>query len=53
MTELTTQEQRKLTIFNAFKYVNDFPKPGVKFLDIMPIFASPEVFTTTIDAFAH
>ena len=50
---MISQEERNKQIFNSFKYVKDFPKAGVNFLDIMPIFASPQLLTTTLDAFQH
>jgi adenine/guanine phosphoribosyltransferase-like PRPP-binding protein len=38
-------------IQGATKHYQDFPKEGVKFIDIFPIVSQPEIFTLVIDAF--
>lgn len=48
-----SQEERVERIVKSFRFTKDFPKAGVNFLDIMPIFADPELLSTTVDAFEH
>jgi adenine phosphoribosyltransferase len=48
MTPLETVERIKL----AIRDVPDFPKPGILFKDITPVFQQPELLTLTLDAMA-
>lgn len=40
-------------IEKTMKVIPNFPKPGISFKDITPIFADPEIFKLTIDEFAN
>ena len=40
-------------IEKTMKIVLDFPKPGISFKDITPIFANPEILKLTIDELAN
>lgn len=48
---MISQEERIQRLKDSFLIVQDFPKPGVAFLDIMPIFADPELLAVAVDAF--
>lgn len=45
------EEERAAKIKAATKHYQDFPKPGVTFIDIFPIVCEPAVFALVIDAF--
>lgn len=38
-------------IKGSTKSYNNFPKPGVNFIDIFPIVSEPKVFSAVIDCF--
>ena len=40
-------------IESTIKIIPDFPKPGVSFKDITPIFANPQILSLTIDELAN
>ena len=47
------QEERVQLLKKSYAIVPDFPKKGIAFMDINPIFASPKVLHTAIDAYEH
>jgi len=38
-----------MNLLNYLPIVNDFPKPGIQFRDILPLLADPEAFSYAID----
>lgn len=50
---MISQEERVKILNDALKYVNDFPKPGVNFCDIMPIFNDPKILHHAVDALEY
>ncbi|KAI1368308.1 phosphoribosyltransferase-like protein [Xylaria arbuscula] len=50
----TPEDQEKLTtakklVIDNLRYVPDFPIPGIKFIDILPIFQNPAAFGSLLD----
>lgn len=53
-TSLTLNEQKKLEVakklvIDNLRYEPDFPIPGIKFIDILPIFQNPVAFSSLLD----
>ena len=46
-------EQTKQLVLKALQYHQDWPNPGINFIDILPIFRSPVLFATLIDVLVH
>lgn len=46
-------EQTKDMVIKALGTVPDFPKPGINFIDILPIFQSPTTFNALLDVLEH
>jgi adenine phosphoribosyltransferase len=51
---LTPEDQKKLVVakklvIDNLRYVPDFPIPGIKFIDILPIFQNPLAFSSLLD----
>ena len=46
-------EQTKQLVLKALQYHQDWPTPGINFIDILPIFRSPVLFATLIDVLVH
>jgi adenine phosphoribosyltransferase len=40
----------KITLLGALKHFPDFPIPGIKFIDILPLFQDPAIHTTLLRA---
>ncbi|KAH9906510.1 phosphoribosyltransferase-like protein [Xylariomycetidae sp. FL2044] len=54
ITALTADEKMKLEeakklVIEALRYEPDFPIPGIKFIDILPIFQDPTAFNSLLD----
>ncbi|KAI0847071.1 adenine phosphoribosyltransferase [Daldinia vernicosa] len=54
---LSAHEQEKLEtakqlVIDALRFVPDFPIPGIKFIDILPIFQSPVAFESLLEVLA-
>ncbi|KAI1492775.1 phosphoribosyltransferase-like protein [Biscogniauxia mediterranea] len=54
VTALTADEEKKLQVakklvVDALRYEPDFPIPGIKFIDILPIFQNPVAFSSLLD----
>ncbi|KAI1392792.1 adenine phosphoribosyltransferase [Hypoxylon trugodes] len=54
VTALLEHEQEKLEaakklVINALRFVPDFPIPGIKFIDILPIFQNPVAFESLLE----
>ncbi|KAI0990622.1 hypothetical protein GJ496_008564 [Pomphorhynchus laevis] len=43
------KDARLVKIWQSLKIFQDFPKPGIKFIDIFPLFQNPYNFQTLID----
>ncbi|KAI1108112.1 phosphoribosyltransferase-like protein [Nemania sp. NC0429] len=57
ISALTLEDQKKLAVakelvIDNLRYVPDFPIPGIKFIDILPIFQNPVAFSSLIDVLA-
>lgn len=57
ISALTSEDQKKLAVakelvIDNLRYVPDFPIPGIKFIDILPIFQNPVAFSSLIDVLA-
>ncbi|RYO76581.1 hypothetical protein DL766_009711 [Monosporascus sp. MC13-8B] len=46
-------EQTKQLVINALQYHQDWPTPGINFIDILPIFRSPVLFASLLDVLLH
>ncbi|KAI0505676.1 phosphoribosyltransferase-like protein [Xylaria bambusicola] len=51
---LTSEDQQKLAtakqlVIDNLRYEPDFPIPGIKFIDILPIFQNPAAFSSLLD----
>jgi len=46
-------EQTKKSVIDALGRVPDFPKAGINFIDILPIFQSPTTFSALLDVLEH
>ncbi|RYO95558.1 hypothetical protein DL764_007655 [Monosporascus ibericus] len=46
-------EQTKQLVISALQYHQDWPTPGVNFIDILPIFRSPVLFASLLDVLLH
>ncbi|KAI0443224.1 phosphoribosyltransferase-like protein [Xylaria telfairii] len=51
---LSPEDQKKLVaakklVIDNLRFVPDFPIPGIKFIDILPIFQNPAAFTSLLD----
>lgn len=54
ISSLTPEDQKKLEmakrlVVDNLRYVPDFPIPGIKFIDILPIFQNPLAFGSLLD----
>ncbi|KAI0015477.1 phosphoribosyltransferase-like protein [Xylariomycetidae sp. FL0641] len=54
ITSLTADEKTKLEtakklVIDALRYEPDFPIPGIKFIDVLPIFQQPVAFNSLLD----
>ncbi|KAI1501192.1 phosphoribosyltransferase-like protein [Biscogniauxia marginata] len=54
VTALTADEEEKLQVakklvVDSLRYEPDFPIPGIKFIDILPIFQNPVAFSSLLD----
>lgn len=46
-------EQTKQLVISALQYHQDWPTPGINFIDILPIFRSPVLFASLLDVLLH
>jgi adenine phosphoribosyltransferase len=46
-------EKTKKEVLGALAYHPGFPKPGINFIDILPIFRNPSIFQSLLDVLAH
>ncbi|RYP65976.1 hypothetical protein DL771_008023 [Monosporascus sp. 5C6A] len=54
LTKITKDmEQTKQLVTSALQYHQDWPTPGVNFIDILPIFRSPVLFASLLDVLLH
>ncbi|KAI3324780.1 PRTase-like protein [Xylariaceae sp. AK1471] len=54
LSSLTPDDQKKLEVakklvIDNLRYEPDFPIPGIKFIDILPIFQNPPAFSSLLD----
>ncbi len=53
LNNMISQEERVQRLGKSLVMVPDYPKPGINFCDILPIFADPELLHLAVDAFEH
>ncbi|RYP24929.1 hypothetical protein DL765_000157 [Monosporascus sp. GIB2] len=51
--DMEQMEQTKQLVINALQYHQDWPTPGINFIDILPIFRSPVLFASLLDVLLH
>ncbi|KAI1334410.1 phosphoribosyltransferase-like protein [Xylariaceae sp. FL0016] len=57
ISTLTAEDKKKLEeakklVVDALRYEPDFPIPGIKFIDVLPIFQNPVAFNSLLDVLA-
>jgi adenine phosphoribosyltransferase len=48
-----SMDKTKKEVLDALQYHQGFPKPGINFIDILPIFRNPTIFASLLELLAH